>query len=255
MKIFQVLRLEGIPLIIREIILSGLILLLFWLLAKLTIFLIGRLKDSMGKRYFMKKAVIKKIRKPIYFIFLLIGAYLVLRRLRFSSKSLEFIDAAAYVFIVLASVYLISKVFDLLLSWYQENVARKTETRIDDEFLPIISRIMKIAVYLIALMMILSHFGQNISALLAALGVGSLAIALASQEIIANMLAGFIIMVDRPFKLGDRIKLPSGELGEVEYIGLRNTKLKLTTDEDVLLVVPNLELMRSRIQNFIKKEI
>jgi small-conductance mechanosensitive channel len=98
--------------------------------------------------------------------------------------------------------------------------------------------------------MILSHFGQNISALLTALGVGSLAIALASQEIIANMLAGFIIMIDRPFKIGDKIKLASGETGCVKQIGLRSTKIKMDDNKEALLIVSNSELMRSRIQNF-----
>ncbi len=194
------------------------------------------------------------VSKPIYILAFSISIFAGLRRLGVRENMAKLLDSAAYVAIVLASAYLVITIFKVLLLWYSSNVAARTQTRIDDEFLPLFQRLISIGIYTIALVMILAHFGQNISAIIAALGVSSLAIALASKEIIENTLAGFILLIDRPFTIGDRIKLPSGEMGIVKYIGLRNTKIRMETDDRQLLIVPNLEIMRTRIQNFTEEK-
>ena len=84
--------------------------------------------------------------------------------------------------------------------------------------------------------------------LIASLGVGSLAIALAAQDTIANIIAGFLIMVDRPFRIGDEIKLPSGEKVKVLDIGIRRSKF--LSEENAIIIMPNLELSKSKIVNF-----
>ena len=94
----------------------------------------------------------------------------------------------------------------------------------------------------------MSYFGINISALIATLGVGSLAIALAAQDTISNIIAGFLIMVDRPFKVGDEIKLPTGERVKVLKIGNRRSQFR--GEEDALIIVPNLDLSKSKIVNY-----
>jgi len=86
-----------------------------------------------------------------------------------------------------------------------------------------------------------------VSGLIVSLGVGSLAIALAAQETLANMIAGFVILIDRPFREGDRIKLPTGEVGDIYKIGMRSTKI-LDFDNN-LIIVPNSILVKSTIQN------
>ena len=81
------------------------------------------------------------------------------------------------------------------------------------------------------------------------MGISSLAIALAAQDTIANIIAGFMIMVDRPFRLGDKIKLPSAEVVKVLDIGVRRSKF-LSQDNDAIIIVPNLELSKSKIVNY-----
>jgi MscS family membrane protein len=94
---------------------------------------------------------------------------------------------------------------------------------------------------------ILDHFKVDVKGLLAVLGVGSLAIALAAQDTIANMISGFIIMLDRPFREGDRVVLPSGETADVYDIGIRSSKF--LTFDNTLIVVPNNDLVKSKITN------
>ena len=101
---------------------------------------------------------------------------------------------------------------------------------------------------MIATVTMLGHFGVDVSSMLVFLGGGSVAIALAAQETLANMIAGFVIMFDQPFRIGNRIKLPTGETGDVFGIGLRSTKI-LDSDNNVI-VIPNAELTKSRVINF-----
>jgi MscS family membrane protein len=150
---------------------------------------------------------------------------------------------------IISVAFVIQRVLGGALSWYKENLAAKTATRLDDELIPLLRRVAKIVIWIIALLIILPIYGVNISALIATLGVGSLAIALAAQDTIANIISGFMIMVDRPFRLGDKIKLPSGEVVKVLDIGVRRSKF-LAQEDNAIIILPNLELSKSKIVNY-----
>ena len=208
----------------------------------------------LGVKYFLKKrfssASIKKTVVPTLVLFGLLGLYYSLKVSSSGASVHESIYSGIISGVILQSAFLAGRILDKFADWYAVNIAAKTETKIDDEFLPLIRKVTKISVYVIAITMILAHFKINISALVATLGVGSLAVALASQEIFANMIAGFVIMVDRPFKAGDRVKLASGEDGIVFEIGIRSTQIKMA---ETMLIVSNSELMRTMVQKY-KKE-
>ena len=135
------------------------------------------------------------------------------------------------------------------LRWYALNIAAKTETKFDDEFLPLLRRIANIFIWVIAFLMILTNFGVNVNAIVAALGVTSLAIALAAQDTIANIIAGFLIMIDRPFRIGDEIKLPTGERVRTLDIGVRRSRF-VNLDDRSIVIVPNLDLSKSKVTNY-----
>jgi small-conductance mechanosensitive channel len=113
--------------------------------------------------------------------------------------------------------------------------------------MPLVQRLAAILVWLIGLILVLDHFGQNVSSVVAAFGVTSLAIGLAAQQALSNIIAGLVLAVDHPFRPGDRIKLPSGDTGEVIETGMRATHIRL--GDGSLLVVPNAELVSSRLVN------
>jgi small-conductance mechanosensitive channel len=112
---------------------------------------------------------------------------------------------------------------------------------------PLVQRLLSILVWLIGAILVLDHFGQNVGSVVAALGVTSLAIGLAAQQTLGNIIAGFVLAADHPFRLGDRVKLPSGESGEVLEIGMRATQIRLS--DGSLLIVPNADLVTSRLVN------
>jgi len=132
--------------------------------------------------------------------------------------------------------------------WYTRELLPAEEGRVVvNTFTPVVQRVLKVAIFGIALIMVLSHFGVNVSGLLATAGIASLAVALAAQETLANVIGGFCLMADKAFRVGDRIELPDGRVGDVVELGLRTTRI-VTLDE-TLLIVPNAELAKSRIIN------
>lgn len=159
----------------------------------------------------------------------------------------RFCEGALYTLGVLAAAFLVYGVVAALCDWYLAAVAARTQSGLDSKLVPVFRRVAKALVLFLAVTVILGHFDVKIAALLGAAGVASLAVALAAQETVANMISGFTILVDRPFRLGDRVQLADGTVGDVHEIGLRSTKI--LTFDNTLLILPNKEISGARIVN------
>lgn len=159
----------------------------------------------------------------------------------------DIVVGVLYVLIVWVITFYLIRLISILTEWYGSNIAAHTESTFDDELMPLIRRVVSILLSIIGIMVILDHFSVDIKGLVAVLGVGSLAIALAAQETLSNMIGGFVLMVDRPFRKGDRIKLGDGTKCDVYQIGMRSTKF--LTFENTLIIVPNAELIKMTINN------
>jgi small-conductance mechanosensitive channel len=113
-------------------------------------------------------------------------------------------------------------------------------------FIPLLKNVITLFVFLTASIMILKHFNYDVMSLVTALGVSSLAVGLAAKETLSNMISGFILIIDQNLRPGDRINL-AGSIGDVVEIGLRSTQIR--TSEGNLLIVPNSELVNTKILN------
>lgn len=160
----------------------------------------------------------------------------------------DYLNKISAALVIFFATYWAFKLIIALFDWYAANVAAKTKSDLDDKFVPLFKKLAVIAVWAIGLIIMLSRFGINVNALVATLGVSSLAIALAAQDTIANIIAGFLIMIDRPFSIGDDIKLPSGERVRVLDVGIRRSKF--VSEDKAIIIVPNLELSKSKIVNY-----
>jgi small-conductance mechanosensitive channel len=156
--------------------------------------------------------------------------------------------AALYVAGILVIVKIGIGISREVVSWYLENASVEGGSALQKTVGPLFSKSLNFLIALVGLIVILDHFGINIGSLLVSLGVGSLAVALAAQETLANMIAGFVILVDRPFRIGDRIDATSGVVGDVLAIGLRSTRV-LNFDNNVV-IIPNADLVKARVTNF-----
>ena len=196
--------------------------------------------------------IIKKSFLPVFVLLLFIGFYVFYKinivptiSPKLYQETKKYIGT---VFIICVG-FIIQRIVGATLGWYEENIASKTATQLDDKLIPLLRKALKLVIWVMAILIILPIYGVNISALIATLGVSSLAIALAAQDTIANIIAGFMIMIDSPFRIGDNIKLPSGEPVKVLDIGIRRSKF-LSEDNKAIIIVPNLELSKSKIVNF-----
>jgi small-conductance mechanosensitive channel len=112
----------------------------------------------------------------------------------------------------------------------------------------ILVSLLDISVYAIGLLVLLESFGISITPMLTALGVGGMATALALQDTLANLFAGLNTLVSKQIKMGDFVKLASGESGNIVDMNWRNTTIKTTTDN--MIVVPNKNIASSVIVNY-----
>jgi small-conductance mechanosensitive channel len=165
-----------------------------------------------------------------------------------SRQILLYVKGAIYVAFVITILSLVVRIVSVSLQHLIDRHDAKVSARTNEAVILLIRRIVNIVVVVFALISIFTHFGIDVSSLLVFLGGGSVALALAAQDMLSNMIAGFVIMLDRPFRVGDRIQLPSGETGDVYEIGIRSTKI-LDFDNN-LMIIPNSELTKSRITNF-----
>ncbi|MEP7168673.1 MAG: mechanosensitive ion channel family protein [Bacteroidota bacterium] len=129
--------------------------------------------------------------------------------------------------------------------------ASRTESRMDDQFVPYIKSGLKIFILLLSFFSILANvFHVNVVALIGGLGIGGLALALASKETVENLFGSITIFLDKPFTVGDQVKVGNTE-GTVENIGLRSTRIR--TVEKTLLTMPNKKMIDAELENITLK--
>jgi len=125
--------------------------------------------------------------------------------------------------------------------------AEKTENKMDDQLIPFIIEIAKILTYIFALFIIMGNvFEVNITALATGLGIGGIALAMASKESLENLLGSFTIFFDRPFTVGDTVTVGS-VTGKVEKVGFRSTRIR--TYDKSIVTVPNKKMIDAELDN------
>lgn len=125
--------------------------------------------------------------------------------------------------------------------------ASRTDTLMDDQIIPVLRKSLRIFIVIVGAMYIISQvFNQNIGALLAGMGIGGLAFALASKDMLSNLFGSVTVFFDKPFKLGDRIKI-GGCDGMVEEIGFRSTRIR--TLDGHCVTIPNQNMTNSSVEN------
>lgn len=129
---------------------------------------------------------------------------------------------------------------------YLESMAEKTESKLDDQLVPLTTKLLKVLVVSAGILFILQNLDFDITALLAGISIGGLALALAAQDTLKNLFGSITIFVDRPFQVGDWIVAP-GIDGTVEEVGFRSTRIR--TFANSLVYVPNGKLADMTIDN------
>lgn len=140
-----------------------------------------------------------------------------------------------------------------VLQMFEQRMVGRTETTLDDTALPLLNKAIRFIVVAIGVLIALQYLGINVTPLLAGAGVMGLGISLAAKDTLSNLIAGVLLILDRPFDIGDRIELwgtptETGPWGDVIEIGLRATTIR--NPDNVVVIIPNNELMRRDIVNY-----
>ncbi|WP_293689553.1 mechanosensitive ion channel family protein [Thiolapillus sp.] len=194
----------------------------------------------------MDDILVDMLEEPVVFAIVIIGIWFSLELLHTSDTAQTVIANAYYILIVFDVAWFISRILDALIRRYVEPMVMHSKSKLDDQLLPIIQKGMKIALWVMALLIALNNAGYNVGAVLASLGIGSIAFAMAAKDTIANLFGSFTIFVDKPFTVGERVLL-SGHDGFVREIGVRSTRLETLNGRMVTL--PNSQVANECIEN------
>ena len=143
--------------------------------------------------------------------------------------------------------------FLLIALKYLDKRVEKKHTKIDDIIFDLLIRFSGFVVYVTAVILALDKIGVNVMPFIAGAGVAGVAIGFAAKDTLSNIIAGILLIIDRPFEVGDRIEVwnaPTGSAtwGDVVDIGLRATKIRTT--DNIVIIIPNNEIMLRDIINY-----
>ena len=150
--------------------------------------------------------------------------------------------------VIFEVAYLASHLTQTLLAWYVRSIEMRIHVGLGDKLLPPVRRVLPLVIYTVAILIALDSLGVAISPLLAGLGIGGLAIALAVQPTLSNFFAGTYLVTEGELKDGDFIELDSGPSGYVVDVGWRSTKVRSRYNN--LVIIPNSKMVDSILTNY-----
>lgn len=194
--------------------------------------------------------ILEAFRVPVYLLVVILALDAALVRLTFLPEDWNaWIKDGFFVLYFLVGFTFVWRLVTNIFAWMGDEVSLKTNATLDEQLFPFFQRIVLILISAIGIITILSHFEINITAMVTTLGIGSLAVALAAQNALEDTISGFLIMIDRPYRIGDRIELMDlNTWGDVVDIGLRSTRIR--TRDNRMVVVPNSLIGKSLVVNY-----
>ncbi len=190
--------------------------------------------------------ILDMIEEPIVFALTVAGIWYGLSLLILPERVETWIANSLQFLIVLSITWLFARLFESLFTHYLAPLAEKSENDLDDQLLPIVRKGVKSAVWALGVIVALNNAGYEVGAVIAGLGIGGLALAMAAKDTVSNIFGGFTIFTDRPFSLKDRVKV-DGFDGTVEEIGIRSTRLR--TLAGTLVTIPNATFSDNSVEN------
>ncbi|MEZ5197964.1 MAG: mechanosensitive ion channel family protein [Bacteroidales bacterium] len=169
-----------------------------------------------------------------------------LRQLAFPESIDNWINTVYHVMIAITVTWLIARLVDAIIREYLVPMAEKSESTMDDQMIPVIQKGLRAVIWILGIIVALNNAGYNVGALLAGLGIGGLALAMAAKDTVSNIFGGITIFTDKPFKINDRVKL-NGFDGMITEIGIRSTRLK--TLEGRIVTIPNSKFTDGMVEN------
>ncbi|MBN2459611.1 mechanosensitive ion channel family protein [Candidatus Woesearchaeota archaeon] len=194
--------------------------------------------------------LIEFLKEIKWMFYLVVSFYISMQYLElppFANKALY------YLLLAVLGFYIAKGISKAINHFVKEQIRKKqkADDKSSGSMIKVLGVIVKVVVWAIVLLMILSNIGVEITPLIAGMGIGGIAVALALQSILGDLFAAFIIYFDKPFKEGDFI-IVGADMGVVKYIGLKSTRIQALQGQE--LVMSNTELINSRVNNYKRME-
>jgi MscS family membrane protein len=185
--------------------------------------------------------------EPIVLVLVAGGLFVGKEFLTLSERAETVFREGAQVLVAVAVTWLLLRMVDVVVRNYLEPLVENTDGKLDDQVLPLLRKSTKAIIAVLAVIVVLSNMGYDILSVLAGLGIGGLALALAAQDTLKNVVGGLTIFWDKPFQIQDWVVI-GGHEGEVSEIGMRSTRLK--TIGGTHIVIPNSKVADTPSENF-----
>ena len=190
--------------------------------------------------------LVDMLEEPLALGLTLVGIWFGLGLLQMNESVHKFIYSVLYFVIIFDVAWFLTRTFDAFVERYVVDRVKATETDLDDLLLPIVRKLIKIAIWTLTIIIGVDNAGYDVTTMLTGVGIGGLVFALAAQDTVSNLFGSFIIFSDKPFGLNDRIIL-DGHEGYVREIGLRS--IKLETLDGRMVTIPNSKVTDSSVLN------
>ena len=213
---------------------------LYWIFSNVIRRLTSKTKTNLDD------VLINKLEKPLTYLILILGYWISIHYLVFKEEVEIVLENAAYFLLVLDVTAILSRIVDALISEVIMPITEKSESSFDNQLIPVIQKGVRSIIWVLGIIIGLDNIGFDITAMIAGLGIGGLALALAAQDSVKNIFAGIMIFLDKPFRIKDRIQV-DGFDGTVEEVGLRSTRLR--TLEGRIVTIPNSRFTDNSVTN------
>ena len=218
---------------------------LFFIIQRLSTWIITRLLKS-------RSEILAKVKSELGKISRILSLFIIARTFLYFLPMIQLPVRVNYLLVRLAGVisifflvFLVARILKVVFH-YLDDFTKKTENTLDDHLFPVISRIVNIIVWAVGFIYILEYLNVNVTALIAGISIGGLAIALAAQDTVKNFFGSLMIFIDRPFQIGDWVNFDDVD-GTVEEVGIRSTRIR--TFANSVVYVPNGMLADKVINN------
>jgi len=192
--------------------------------------------------------IVQSAIKPIYLFVMVVGFKAIIAALGLEGGFVDNIIRLLNSVLVIIFAYFLIIVMRILVSEWKNTLQRRTRSKYSDTIVPLIEKIIYIFFIIASIIIVLDIWGIEVAPFLAGLGIAGIAIGLAVQDSLKDLLGGINLILDNTYKVGDKIKLDSGEVGEIYAISIRSTRIK-TYDNNVI-IIPNHLMASSKIINY-----
>jgi MscS family membrane protein len=215
---------------------------------RLTVYVVSTYVQSLAGKLSVGwiKSAAGRIHRPVGGLSMALVFHFGLPWLQFPVRISQAATVTVQLLAVTSAVWLGYRLIDVLCDWLSQK-ANTTDTKLDDQLVPMVRKVLKVFAAVIGGIFILQNLNVNVGSLLAGLGLGGLAFALAAKDSIANLFGSLVIFIDKPFQIGDSVVIGSVE-GVVEEVGFRTTRVR--TFYNSLVTVPNAQMTNVAIDNY-----